>query len=192
MRGSPPPHPSRLTSPSTTKGSCCPAIELNTGTYGLTTRSCRFEVPIWRNAQCESLRRRVLCSSHRHARKNYHSPRSACQNRESRTSTLRNVYFGESRSANDDAPARSRSTCFATHERTTTLHGERVKTGNRPRLHPKYSFWRKVSQRTTTLLHQIPVVSAKPEGPHRTATSAHQEARNSGPLAVVRRSAVPD
>ena len=160
MRGSLAPHPTRVRNPSTTEGSCCPVIVLNAGTLSPATRSCRFEVLIWRNAQCESLRRHMLLSSHCHALKNYHSPRSTCQNRESRTSTLRNVYFGESRSANDDAPPRSRSTCFATHETTTTLHGERVKTGNRPRLHPKYSFWRKVRQRTTTLRQLIAVGSA--------------------------------
>ena len=110
MRGSLEPHPTRLRSPSITKGSGCPVIVPNSGTLGTATRSCRFEVPIWRNTQCESLRRRMLFSSHRHARKNYHSPRSACQNRESRTSKLRNVHFGESKSANDDAPSCSRPT----------------------------------------------------------------------------------
>jgi hypothetical protein len=112
----------------------------------------------------------MIVSSHRHAQNINHSSRSARRNRESRTVTPWSVRFGESRSANDDTPPHSRTAPLATHQAHTTLQGQRVKPGNRACPHPEIRFgenW--VSERRHSL-QQVPVVSAKPEGPHRIGT----------------------
>jgi len=45
MRGGPPPHPGLLRSPSTKKGSTCPASALNAGAFGPALRTRRIEGP---------------------------------------------------------------------------------------------------------------------------------------------------
>ena len=119
-------------------------------------------IAYWRslfaNTQCEAVWRCITLGSRRHAPNKHHPPRLACQNRKSRTSTPR-ILFGESRSANYDAPPRSWCTCLATHQ-THILHGQLAKKGNRLRLHPKNRFRRNVSQRTTTPPQLITMVSA--------------------------------
>ena len=65
------PHPALLVSPSTKQGSNCPAILLIAGVSRLATRSCPFEVRIWRNAQCSAVSRPMIFGSLRHARNNH-------------------------------------------------------------------------------------------------------------------------
>ena len=77
--------------------------------------------------------------------------------------------FGEIRNARQSAAA-SHSAHIATYERTISLDGGLVKTRNCPRPHPECPFWRKIGQRMTRLLQQIPVVSAQHIRPHRTVT----------------------
>ena len=60
MRRSERPHPALLVSPSTKEGSNCPAMLLSAGVFELATRSYPFEVPTWRNAQCDAVRRRMI------------------------------------------------------------------------------------------------------------------------------------
>ena len=58
-RGSLAPHPARLSYPSTKERLVCPVVVLNAGTLGPATRIRRFEVPNWRNTQCETVWRRI-------------------------------------------------------------------------------------------------------------------------------------
>jgi hypothetical protein len=128
----------------------------------------------------------MIVSSHRRAQKSRHSSRSARLNRESLTFTPWSVRFGESRSANDDAPPHSRAAPLATHLTHITLQGQRVKPGNRAR--PQSDpFWRKLGQRTTTLRQQLPVGSVKPKGPHRIVTLSHSEPLRGTKLGATRR-----
>ena len=63
MRGSLAPYPTRLRSPSTNEGYTCPATVLNAGVFGQATRIRQYGGPIWRNTQCEAVRRRIPLGS---------------------------------------------------------------------------------------------------------------------------------
>jgi len=65
------------------KGLNYASLLLSAGVFGLATRSCPFEVPIWRNAQCEAVRRRIPIGPRIQAPNRYHPRRRACQKRES-------------------------------------------------------------------------------------------------------------
>ena len=80
MRGSKRPDPALLVSPSTEQESNFPVMLLSVGVFGLAARSCPFEVPIWRNAQCDAVRRRIQFGSGLQASNTHNSRRRECQN----------------------------------------------------------------------------------------------------------------
>ena len=114
IRGNPPPHPTELG---------CPGIKNHHSRRRLcqNTGSLRCRGPIAfsrsqfgeiRNARQSSSR--MIFSSYRHARNNNHSPQSACQNRDSHTSTPGMSVLAKSRSAKDDtSPTNPRGFCKA-------------------------------------------------------------------------------
>jgi len=63
MRGSLAPYPTRPRSPSTNDGYTCPVKVINAGVFDPAIRIRQFEGPIWRNTQCEAVRRRISLSS---------------------------------------------------------------------------------------------------------------------------------
>jgi len=60
-----------------------------------------FRGPIWRNTQCEAVRRRMIFGPRCHAPNNHRPARCVCQNSESPTSTPGMSDLAKSRSASD-------------------------------------------------------------------------------------------